>query len=103
EDGIRDFHVTGVQTCALPIFVSSSTRNFKISKLFPRTHPSLSDSTSGTSPQESLGSPRWKCLRALWSSQFHRLFGVSATETFRKIGRASCREGLCISEGDEAV
>src|SRR5690606_40982394 len=22
EDGIRDFHVTGVQTCALPIFVS---------------------------------------------------------------------------------
>src|SRR5436309_12775970 len=23
EDGIRDFHVTGVQTCALPIFASS--------------------------------------------------------------------------------
>src|SRR5690606_39394139 len=23
EDGIRDFHVTGVQTCALPIFVVS--------------------------------------------------------------------------------
>src|SRR5690606_39341905 len=22
EDGIRDFHVTGVQTCALPIYVS---------------------------------------------------------------------------------
>src|SRR5690606_40907659 len=22
EDGIRDFHVTGVQTCALPIFIS---------------------------------------------------------------------------------
>src|SRR5690606_40160756 len=22
EDGIRDFHVTGVQTCALPIFLS---------------------------------------------------------------------------------
>src|SRR5690606_40147818 len=21
EDGIRDFHVTGVQTCALPIFI----------------------------------------------------------------------------------
>src|SRR5690606_39294730 len=27
EDGIRDFHVTGVQTCALPIFIviSAST------------------------------------------------------------------------------
>src|SRR5690606_40707105 len=24
EDGIRDFHVTGVQTCALPISVSTS-------------------------------------------------------------------------------
>src|SRR5690606_40667865 len=23
EDGIRDFHVTGVQTCALPILVST--------------------------------------------------------------------------------
>src|SRR5690606_39825488 len=27
EDGIRDFHVTGVQTCALPI---SFTRNFAV-------------------------------------------------------------------------
>src|SRR5690606_39526848 len=24
EDGIRDFHVTGVQTCALPIYASSA-------------------------------------------------------------------------------
>src|SRR5690606_39691414 len=26
EDGIRDFHVTGVQTCALPIWPSSATQ-----------------------------------------------------------------------------
>src|SRR5690606_12930046 len=26
EDGIRDFHVTGVQTCALPIYVSADYR-----------------------------------------------------------------------------
>src|SRR5690606_40460837 len=26
EDGIRDFHVTGVQTCALPISVCSPSR-----------------------------------------------------------------------------
>src|SRR5690606_40578708 len=25
EDGIRGFHVTGVQTCALPIFISGMT------------------------------------------------------------------------------
>src|SRR5690606_39849122 len=26
EDGIRDFHVTGVQTCALPIYAESVSR-----------------------------------------------------------------------------
>src|SRR5690606_40866619 len=26
EDGIRDFHVTGVQTCALPIFAAMNRR-----------------------------------------------------------------------------
>src|SRR5690606_40728371 len=26
EDGIRDFHVTGVQTCALPIFLTTAER-----------------------------------------------------------------------------
>src|SRR5690606_40321756 len=30
EDGIRDFHVTGVQTCALPIF--SRTMNWRAGK-----------------------------------------------------------------------
>src|SRR5690606_41026064 len=27
EDGIRDFHVTGVQTCALPIFIPGTEEN----------------------------------------------------------------------------
>src|SRR5690606_35115590 len=27
EDGIRDFHVTGVQTCALPICITVTIRN----------------------------------------------------------------------------
>src|SRR5690606_39737751 len=27
EDGIRDFHVTGVQTCALPIYFVNKTAN----------------------------------------------------------------------------
>src|SRR5690606_41184877 len=31
EDGIRDFHVTGVQTCALPIYGSDSIRFFSCS------------------------------------------------------------------------
>src|SRR5690606_39380287 len=31
EDGIRDFHVTGVQTCALPILTIGSTAHARIS------------------------------------------------------------------------
>src|SRR5207302_7677194 len=30
EDGIRDFHVTGVQTCALPIFADELRINLAI-------------------------------------------------------------------------
>src|SRR5207302_8378668 len=30
EDGIRDFHVTGVQTCALPIFIVASIMSKKL-------------------------------------------------------------------------
>src|SRR5690606_40987021 len=30
EDGIRDFHVTGVQTCALPISLAVSSPGFKL-------------------------------------------------------------------------
>src|SRR5690606_835096 len=33
EDGIRDFHVTGVQTCALPIFSQPFTVAFQTEKL----------------------------------------------------------------------
>src|SRR5690606_39381925 len=30
EDGIRDFHVTGVQTCALPISANDSRVNIRL-------------------------------------------------------------------------
>src|SRR5215475_14305106 len=33
EDGIRDFHVTGVQTCALPISCASSGRRRPLSRI----------------------------------------------------------------------
>src|SRR5690606_39377619 len=36
EDGIRDFHVTGVQTCALPILLDA--RGFAAED-FARSHP----------------------------------------------------------------
>src|SRR5436309_12527776 len=46
EDGIRDFHVTGVQTCALPIF--SSELAFTIRARLLESCPSLH---SGKAPR----------------------------------------------------
>src|SRR5690625_7011376 len=70
EDGIRDGHVTGVQTCALPI---SS----------PRPRPSDS---SVVYP----GAQRWPDL----------LRGSRADRSeLRQIGRASCRERVEMSVG----
>src|SRR5690625_6253197 len=80
EDGIRDGHVTGVQTCALPISRSAdqteeprpTSRELAISMasstveylIIGRAGPNCSSATSGLS------------------------LSISAT----KIGRASCRE-----------
>src|SRR5690606_39482836 len=34
EDGIRDFHVTGVQTCALPIFFDDHECGLSVKELY---------------------------------------------------------------------
>src|SRR5690606_39475975 len=39
EDGIRDFHVTGVQTCALPIWSSITTRCWRPPAICPTCWP----------------------------------------------------------------
>src|SRR5690606_40661837 len=78
EDGIRDFHVTGVQTCALPI----------CGKLVPFP------SSPGSALKSPLLSPAGKA-RALAEPLVPR--GTTADESVssflrRQIGRASCRE-----------
>src|SRR5690606_39565393 len=40
EDGIRDFHVTGVQTCALPISPTNSRFMTRTNLLLPPGHHS---------------------------------------------------------------
>src|SRR5690606_40133960 len=45
EDGIRDFHVTGVQTCALPIYLHALGRQRRIDR--PRCLEYGGDTTPG--------------------------------------------------------
>src|SRR5690606_40733901 len=77
EDGIRDFHVTGVQTCALPIF-SIGTRDALIDdSLFMHA--------------------RWitagnKAELAIYPGGAHGFIAFPGALAAAEIGRASCRE-----------
>src|SRR5690606_40833824 len=53
EDGIRDFHVTGVQTCALPIFRKQICLHPDATKLRPCALPVLDQSWSTSMPRSS--------------------------------------------------
>src|SRR5690606_40409283 len=76
EDGIRDFHVTGVQTCALPICTTSAA---------------TSAHTTGTIVI---------CRSILWWARW--CFGLNCAPA-TEIGRASCRERAFISEDSVSV
>src|SRR5690606_41185121 len=78
EDGIRGFHVTGVQTCALPIYVK-----------VPVDHR--------------LGEENKGFTQVMQGFDFSRaLIGLQciavARESLKEIGRASCRERVEVEE-----
>src|SRR5690606_39527119 len=92
EDGIRDFHVTGVQTCALPI-------SFSVPE---NVHICLAASTLESCVVVSIlafcsFSSSLAILSA--SSVLLRLFPNDSGRS-GKIGRASCRERVSISTDD---
>src|SRR5256886_11210626 len=81
EDGIRDLTVTGVQTCALPIFPEGA-RDGAVARAFP---------TASTSEREQHQSRRvgWEREVAFERHTVHPdLYALSEFQ----IGRASCRE-----------
>src|SRR5690606_39430293 len=83
EDGIRDFHVTGVQTCALPIWVALVDRT--------RARPAGRGCGRRAPPVPPRWGPRAAVRAALAGSAVRRPGrGRSAPPT--EIGRASCRE-----------
>src|SRR5690349_23545247 len=78
EDGIRDLYVTGVQTCALPIFDAE--------KLLV---------TSAVL--------RLRRERPAWFTGPDSTYAAVPTSNPHEIGRASCRERVYISVGAAAV
>src|SRR5690606_39884058 len=77
EDGIRDFHVTGVQTCALPILLRCVWN-------FAAPPPGGRDALHARTRAEG---------RALLRQGAVTVGAVAASAVAVEIGRASCREG----------
>src|SRR5690606_41092336 len=98
EDGIRDFHVTGVQTCALPIL---EPRVFWVNSPYQENQHQIPnfDSAAITVTYASLFTGE----RFTGDDRLADLDQVSAGVTSRfirgEIGRASCRERVAIWEG----
>src|SRR5690606_39899423 len=91
EDGIRDFHVTGVQTCALPILVSQKPANASSTAL------STTSQTRWCRPRSPV-EPMYMAGRLRTASRPSRTVSEPAVYCCwlafdpAKIGRASCRE-----------
>src|SRR5690606_40441440 len=86
EDGIRDFHVTGVQTCALRSGTSAS-EYFTPSLLLP-----LSQAQSASpAVTEKVPCPPRACT-VLLAMRARRSFTYKLRSLVEQIGRASCME-----------
>src|SRR5690606_39298297 len=74
EDGIRDFHVTGVQTCALPIYPDRLT-SARAACYTPVVNSRLNDSDGAhqlTRSQRNAGRCEALCVRAEFHSRERR-------------------------------
>src|SRR5207302_5515243 len=99
EDGIRDFHVTGVQTCALPISVSACKSGFRSRSLplgFDENRTPAFPRASATIAPKSTA-PALPNVTRMRYSLFGSAFRIS------KIGRASCRERVYVTVSEGAM
>src|SRR5690606_40916228 len=97
EDGIRDFHVTGVQTCALPISIVAYDFGIKenILRHLSSYGVNVTVVPADTTAKEALAlKPDGIFLSNGPGDPAGLTYAV-------KIGRASCRERECSSEGAE--
>src|SRR5690606_40293047 len=94
EDGIRDFHVTGVQTCALPIYVSGWKEIAVPSNWEVKGY--------GTPFYRNLGYTIKKDFPHVMSEP-EKWYTAYKERNPVEIGRASCRERVYISVSAEAA
>src|SRR5690606_39485711 len=87
EDGIRDFHVTGVQTCALPISILAGASLWALSIVARESMGLMGDLPFVAEISLSL------LPLLLTGSGFSALFFMVPNRSVQ-IGRASCREGV---------
>src|SRR5690606_40183862 len=92
EDGIRDFHVTGVQTCALPISPDQNAASKWLASVAARAITERLARMMAQDASEAMASiASTICTTRL------------ASITRWKIGRASCRERGWIAGGPGAM
>src|SRR5690606_39555571 len=90
EDGIRDFHVTGVQTCALPIWMGDPG----CGGFFPVPQPLVARRRRGGCqrlPKPGVEPGGW-----LASARAEQAQVVVAEPAADEIGRASCRARVAV-------
>src|SRR5205807_6136280 len=92
EDGIRDYKVTGVQTCALPIYCCHKGGRLAFGP-DGKLYVTLGDEHASAAAQNT-GDVRGKILR-------YNPDGTAPSDN--QIGRASCRERVESAVGDEQV
>src|SRR5690606_39882963 len=91
EDGIRDFHVTGVQTCALPIYFDKALAEQVDTSAIEALNGSGDNPDDGAQYGQGQGK-EYRDAEAVDHPGQHVPSLIVGTQPVVQIGRASCRD-----------
>src|SRR5690606_13072806 len=100
EDGIRAFHVTGVQTCALPISASAFSRSFFDLSFLPASAVRTCSSTQPSNRSRRLACA---CESLAWAAGMPRLYSPRSASPSLSSSHSRCArivfESLALASG----